>query len=69
MTRKRFVRQLMAVRIDRNHANMLADDIWRRGIPYSVAHRMMSPVLAFMKAFDVRGTSYVVKLTRADDEA
>lgn len=49
MTRKRFVRQLMAVRIDRNHANMLADDVWRRGIPYAVAHRMMSPVLAFMK--------------------
>lgn len=69
MTRKRFVRQLMAARIDRNHANMLANDIWRRGIPYSVAHRMMSPVLAFMKAFDVRGTSYVVKLTRADKEA
>ncbi len=69
MTRKRFVRLVMAVRIDRNHANMLADDIKRRGIPYAVAHRMMSPVLAFMKAFDVRGTSYVVKLTLADDEA
>lgn len=69
MTRRKFVRQLMAVHIDRNHANMLADDIWRRGIPYAVAHRMMSPVLAFMKAFDVRGTSYVVKLTCADDEA
>lgn len=69
MTRKRFVRLVMAVCIDRNHANMLADDVWRRDIPYAVAHRMMSPVLAFMKAFDVRGTSCVVKLTRADDEA
>ena len=69
MKRKRFVRQFMAVGVDRNHANMLADDICRRGIPYAVAHRMMSPVLTFMKAFDVRGTSCVVKLTRADDEA
>lgn len=69
MTRKRFVRLVMAAHIDRKRANMIADDIWRRGIPYAVAHRMMSPVLAFMKAFDVRGTSYVVKLTRADKEA
>ena len=68
MTRKRFVRLVMAARLDRDHANMLADDVWRRGIPYAVAHRMMSPVLAFMKAFDVRGTSCVVKLSR-DDEA
>lgn len=69
MTRKRFVRLVMAVCIDRNHANMLADDVHRRGIPYATAHRMLSPTLAFMKAFDVRRTPFVVKLTRADDEA
>lgn len=69
MTRKRFVRLVMAAHIDRKRANMIADDVHARGLPYAAAHCMIAPVLIFFQSLFVPGTSCNIKLTFADDEA
>ncbi len=63
MTRKRFVRLIMAARIDRNRANMLADDVKRLGIPYALAHQILFPALYLIKAFDNSGDPFAAWLS------
>lgn len=68
MTRKRFVRLVMAARIDRNNANKLADDVKRRGIPYAVAHRMISGALLFIELLGDKASA-VIEFVDREPEA
>lgn len=66
MTRKRFVRLVMAARIDRDTANRFADSVRDRGLPYAVAHRVVKDALRIFACFPISGARVTIRL---DDHA
>lgn len=69
MTRKRFVRLVMAARHDRSAANRLADDVHKRGLPYATVHKALEKALVFLSVIQISGASISIQIEATNSNA